>query len=182
MASYISTLWRSLTGRSRPTFNEADFLDALRPRAVLRTPKRLPTTPTRSHLPASRPMPKEDGKKSKQCPHCRKTIYLELPSGRISKPATTRPTAKGKGKGKGRGKRWVSVSDSYKVEDLSPVLYEGDMGNGGCSRGDGVLKLGKAKKGKAGRGRTPARKGNKRSASPSRSPDRSVIRCFPLSD
>lgn len=117
MASYISSLWRSLTGNARPAFNEADFLDALRPRTVLKTPKRLPTTPTWAHLPPKRPVPSDHGKKSKQCGHCRKTIYLELPSGRISKPAGTR-----KGRAKGKGSRWVNVDDSYKIEDLSPVL------------------------------------------------------------
>lgn len=122
MASYLASFWRSLTG-TRPSFNEADFLDALRPRHVLHTPRRLPTTPTRSHLPARRREPTDTGKKSKQCPHCRKKFYVELPAERISKPKTTRETTT-KGK-KGKSQRWISVGDVYKVEDLSPTLARG---------------------------------------------------------
>lgn len=127
MASYLANFWRSLTS-TRPAFNEADFLDALRPRNVLHTPRRLPTSPTRSHLPARRPDPRDTGKKSKQCPHCRKTFYVELPAGRISKPKTTRDRA-GKGR-KGKGQRWISVGDVYRVEDLSPTLARGAKSKG----------------------------------------------------
>lgn len=116
MASYLASFIRRLVG-PRNTFDETDFLDALRPRYALRTPHRLPNTPTITHLPPSRPQPKNASKKrSKQCPHCRKTFYLELSAGRISKPLRARRTTlKG-------GKRWVSVGDEYKVEDLSPRL------------------------------------------------------------
>lgn len=117
MASYLASFWRNITGGDRAPFNEADFLDALRPRYVLRTPRRLPATPTRSHHPPKRTEVPNNGKKSKQCPHCRKTFYVEVPSGRVTKPLAARRRGRKPG-----SKRWVSVRDAYKIEDLSPTL------------------------------------------------------------
>lgn len=137
MASYLATLWRSLTGSNSATFTDSDFLDALHPRHVLKTPRRLPTTPTESHLPPARQVAKDTGKKSKQCPHCRKTFYVQLPSGRISKPKTQRV------KGKGKAQRWVNVENVYKIEDLSPTITGGYKGQGKRER---RFRAGKGKK------------------------------------
>ena len=103
MASYLTAFWRSLTGTRRNKFDSSDFLVALRPRRVLSTPRRLPTTPTRAHLPSRRPEPRDDGRKSKQCPHCRKTFYVEVPSGRVSKPARIRGEVMNKSEGERGG-------------------------------------------------------------------------------
>lgn len=141
MTSYFTVLWRSFTGVRANDSDSADFLDALRPRRVLSTPRRLPTTPTRSHLPARRSEPKDRGKKSKQCPHCRKTFYLELPAGRISKPLKQRSGRKRK------EKKWVSVRDRFRVDDMSPGLesYQEDDGEAMERAGVGKAKGGKRK-------------------------------------
>lgn len=136
MTSYLATLWRKLAGPSHTLFDETDYLDALRPRSTLHIPRRLPTTPTRSHLPPLRREIKDTGKKSKQCPHCRKTFYVQLPKGRISKPKKPRGTKKG---GKAKTERWISVDGVYKVEDLSPTLSTSKGYQGAGRPGDDAM-------------------------------------------
>lgn len=65
-----------------------DYLDALRPRSILRRTRRLPDTPTKSHWPPARhDTEKRSGKKKKKafrCPECRCRIVL-TPGGGPSK-------------------------------------------------------------------------------------------------
>ena len=99
---------------------EPSYLLSLRPRNLLKQPRRLPNTPTKSHQPGE---PLAGTYITEECPHCHVNVKVNVKFGRIAKPSVraTRPRRKRP------MRRYVAVQtrnrygDEYLLEDRSPV-------------------------------------------------------------
>jgi hypothetical protein len=115
IARFAKQVWSELFGPIPQPYRAH-----LRPRAGLKKPRWLPTTPIKSHQAPTVRERTETDVTSRKCPHCKGNINVNFNSGRVSKP-TPRKKA-------GKAERWIKLpaymdenGDEYLIEDLSPT-------------------------------------------------------------